>query len=134
VGDKKYTKPSRFNLVLTFEQYKYLLERKKHARKFDERVKYKDLVEKWGIKQHHMASAVFRGIKQYNDRIREEAREERYRQRIAAGGMGERDEGRSLGVRPNTATTIRSRLTEYPQSRVIRGGYSDFIRDEYFER
>ena len=133
MGDKKYTKPSRFNLVLTFEQYKYLLERKKHARKFDERVKYKDLVEKWGIKQHHMASAVFRGIKQYNDRIREEAREER-RQRIAAGGMGERDEGRSLGVRPNTATTIRSRLTEYPQSRVIRGGYSDFIRDEYFER
>lgn len=59
-------KPSRFNLVLSFEQYKVLVARKKYARENDERVRYTDLVKEWGIKQHHMASAVFRGIKIYD--------------------------------------------------------------------
>jgi len=48
---KVYTRLSRFNVVLTFEQYKFLLERKRKARELDERVKYKDLVELWGIPQ-----------------------------------------------------------------------------------
>jgi hypothetical protein len=41
-----------------------LVERKKHARANLERVKYKDLVEKWGVRQYYMATAVNRGIKQ----------------------------------------------------------------------
>lgn len=60
------TKPSWKNLVLTLEQYRVLMERKRWARLNNERVRYKDLVEAWGIKQHHMATAVFRGIKQYD--------------------------------------------------------------------
>ncbi len=60
------TKPSWKNLVLTLEQYRVLMERKRWARINNERVRYKDLVEAWGIKQHHMANAVFRGIKQYD--------------------------------------------------------------------
>ena len=59
-------KPSWKNLVLTLEQYRVLMERKRWARINNERVRYKDLVEAWGIKQHHMATAVFRGIKQYD--------------------------------------------------------------------
>lgn len=59
-------KPSWKNLVLTLEQYRVLMERKRWARLNNERVRYKDLVEAWGIKQHHMATAVFRGIKQYD--------------------------------------------------------------------
>ena len=50
-----YTKLSRFNLVLSLDQYKVLLERKAYAKKYNERVRYKDLVVKWGIAQHHMA-------------------------------------------------------------------------------
>lgn len=60
------TKPSWRNLVLTLEQYKVLMERKKRAHADGERVRYTDLVRMWGIKQHHMATAVFRGIKQYD--------------------------------------------------------------------
>lgn len=64
-----YTKPSRFNPTLTFEQYKFLLARKEQARKDRKRIKYKDLVQEWGVKQHYMANAVFRGIKLYDYRI-----------------------------------------------------------------
>jgi len=73
---KVYTRLSRFNVVLTFEQYKFLLERKRKARELDERVKYKDLVELWGIAQYHMAGAVHRGIKQYDYRIWKESQGE----------------------------------------------------------
>lgn len=128
-----YTKLSRFNLVLSFDQYKVLLERKAYAKKYDERVKYKDLVEKWGIAQHHMASAVYRGIKQYDERIKEEERVSNIRRQIAAGRMEKRNECRAVGLRADTATTDKSCFGEYPQSRVIRGGYSDFIRANYFE-
>ncbi len=62
--EQPYTRLSRFNPKLTFEQYKVLVERKKHARANLERVKYKDLVEKWGVRQYYMATAVNRGIKQ----------------------------------------------------------------------
>jgi hypothetical protein len=73
---KVYTRLSRFNLALSYEQYLFLLERKRRAKELDERVKYKDLVELWGIKQHHMASAVYRGIKQYDYRIWKESQGE----------------------------------------------------------
>ena len=64
-----YIKPSRFNPTLTFEQYKFLLKRKEQSRKDRKRIKYKDLVQEWGIKQHYMANAIFRGIKLYDYRI-----------------------------------------------------------------
>ena len=128
-----YTKLSRFNLVLSFEQYKHLLVRKAHAKKYDERVKYKDLVEKWGIAQHHMASAVYRGIKQYDERIKEEERVNNIRRQITAGRMEKRNECSTVGLWANTATADKPSLGEYPQSRTIRGGYSDYIRTEYFE-
>lgn len=63
-------------MALSYEQYLFLLERKRRAKELDERVKYKDLVELWGIKQHHMASAVHRGIKQYDYRIWKESQGE----------------------------------------------------------
>lgn|GEM_PF-4368509 len=128
-----YTKLSRFNLVLSFEQYKVLLERKAYAKKYNERVRYKDLVEKWGIEQRYMASAVYRGIKQYDERIKEEERVSNIRRQIAARFMEKRNECRTVGLRSNAATADKSCLGEYPQSRAIRGGYSDYIRTEYFE-
>lgn len=51
---------------LTFEQYKVLLSRKKHAHANSKRVRYKDLVKEWGVQEHCMATAVHRGIKQYD--------------------------------------------------------------------
>ena len=120
-------------MALSFEQYKVLMERKKYAQKNLERVRYKDLVEKWGVEQRYMASAVYRGIKQYDERIREEERVNNIRRQITAGRMERRNESRTVGVRANTATADKSCLGEYPQSRVIRGGYSDFIRNNYFE-
>lgn len=64
-----YTKPTRFNLTLSFEQYKILLKRKKHAQKYGERIRYKDLVEEWKIPQYFMATAMYRGIKQYDYKL-----------------------------------------------------------------
>jgi hypothetical protein len=131
--EKKYTKPTRYNLVLSFEQYKFLLERKRRAQELDERVKYKDLVELWGIKQHHMASAVYRGIKQYDDRIKAERRDSDSRQPIPTRRVERRNEGCTLGVRPNSAESSRPSLTEHSQGGAIRRGYSDFIRTAYFD-
>ena len=128
-----YTKLSRFNLVLSFEQYKVLLERKAYAKKYDERVKYKDLVEKWGIAQHHMGSAVYRGIKQYDERIKEEERVNNIRRQIAAGRMERRNESRAVGLRSDAAEAGRSSLEQYTQGGAVRRGYSDYIRTEYFE-
>lgn len=130
---KIYTKLTRYNLALSFEQYKVLMERKKYAQKNLERVRYKDLVEKWGVEQRYMASAVYRGIKQYDERIREEERVNNIRRQITTGRMERRNECSTVGLRTDTATADKSRLGEYPQSRVIRGGYSDFIRNNYFE-
>ena len=130
---KVYTKPSRFNLVLSLDQYKYLLERKRRAKELDERVTYKDLVEKWGIAQHHMASAVYRGIKQYDERIKEEERVNNIRQQIAARFMEKRNECSTVGLWSNAAATDRTRFAEYSQGGAVRRGYSDFIRNSYFE-
>lgn len=128
-----YTKLSRFNVVLTFEQYKVLMERKKYAEKNLERVRYKDLVEKWGIEQRYMASAVYRGIKQYDDRIKEEERVNNIRRQIAAGRMEKRNECCTVGLRPIATEASRSSPEQYTQGGAIRRGYSDFIRTQYFE-
>lgn len=64
--EKKYTKPTRYNPTLSFDQYKVLLERKKKAKAEKKRIKYKDLVQEWVVKQSFMANAIFRGIKQYD--------------------------------------------------------------------
>ena len=130
---KFYTKLSRFNLVLSLDQYKVLLERKAYAKKYDERVKYKDLVEKWGIAQHHMASAVYRGIKQYDERIKEEERVNNIRRQIASGRMERRNESRAVGLRTITAEATRPSVEQYTQGGAVRRGYSDYIRTEYFE-
>jgi len=62
----KYTKPSRYNLRLSFEQYQVLLDRKQQATERHERVRYKDLIESWGIRQSVIGTALQRGIKQYD--------------------------------------------------------------------
>ena len=130
---KFYTKLSRFNLVLSLDQYKVLLERKAYAKKYNERVRYKDLVEKWGIAQHHMASAVYRGIKQYDERIKEEERINDYRRQIAARFVERRTQTSTVGLRTDAAKTSRSSLEQYTQGGAVRRGYSDFIRTQYFE-
>ena len=128
-----YTKLSRFNVVLSFEQYKVLMERKKYAKKNLERVRYKDLVEKWGIEQRYMASAVYRGIKQYDERIKEEERVSNIRRQIASGRVEKRNECRTVGLRPDAAEASRASLEQYTQGGAVRRGYSDYIRTEYFE-
>jgi hypothetical protein len=131
--EKKYTKPTRFNLTLTFEQYKVLLNRKKTAKELDERIKYKDLVEAWGVPQYFMATAMYRGIKQYDDRIKAECRDSDNRQPIPARRVERRNEGCPLGLWSKSAEARRAILREYTESGVVRRGYSDFIRAEYFE-
>jgi len=131
--EKKYKKPTRFNLTLTFEQYKVLLNRKKTAKELDERIKYKDLVEAWGVPQYFMATAMYRGIKQYDDRIKAECRDSDNRQPIPARRVERRNEGCPLGLWSKSAEARRAILREYTESGVVRRGYSDFIRAEYFE-
>lgn len=62
----EYTKISRYNPRLSLEQYKIVLKRKKLAREENERVRYKDLVKEWGIRQSVIGTAIRRGIKQYD--------------------------------------------------------------------
>jgi hypothetical protein len=128
--DKAYTKPSRFNLVISFEQYKVLMERKREARENHDRVRYKDLEKEWGIKQHHMASAVHRGIKEYDHRIEAESGSRRY---IPTRIVERRVERRPLGIWPESAVASRTILTEHTESGVVRRGYSPFVRASYFE-
>ncbi len=90
--EKKYTKPTRFNLTLTFEQYKFLLERKRVARELDERIRYKDLVEQWGVSQYFMATAMYRGIKQYDERIKAERKDDSNRRPVPARRVERRNE------------------------------------------
>lgn len=54
-------------VTLTFDQYKILLDRKRRAN--GRSVKYGDLIKQWRIKPHHLSTAVYRGIKQYDYRI-----------------------------------------------------------------
>lgn len=62
----EYIKISRYNPRLSFEQYKIVLKRKKLAKAENERVRYKDLVKEWGIRQSVIGTAIRRGIKQYD--------------------------------------------------------------------
>jgi hypothetical protein len=136
IEGKVYTRLSRFNVVLTFEQYKFLLERKRIAREFDERVKYKDLVELWGIAQYHMAGAVHRGIKQYDDRIKAEGGNGNVndcRQSVPARRVERRTESCPLGLWSKSAEARRAILAEYTESGTVRRGYSPLVRVEYFE-
>jgi hypothetical protein len=131
--DKRYTKPTRFNLTLSFEQYKILLERKKKARELDERIKYKDLVEEWGVPQYYMATAMYRGIKQYDKRIKSESRNVDNRQPVTARRVERRDEGCALGIWSKSAEARRAILAEYSEGGSVRRGYSPLVRVEYFE-
>ena len=63
---KPYTKPSRYNIRLSFEQYQLLLHRKKKADASGKRIRYKDLIDMWGIRQSVIGTALYRGIKQYD--------------------------------------------------------------------
>jgi len=128
--DKKYKKPSRFNLAISFEQYKILMERKREARENHDRVRYKDLEKEWGIKQHHMASAVHRGIKEYDHRIEAESGNRRY---IPTRIVERRVERRPLGIWPESAVASRTILREYTESGTVRRGYSPLVRASYFE-
>ncbi len=131
--EKKYTKPTRFNLTLTFEQYKFLLERKRIARELDERIRYKDLVEQWGVSQYFMATAMYRGIKQYDDRIKAEGGDVGNRRSVPARRVERRDECCPLGLWSKSADARRAILAEYTESGTVRRGYSPLVRVEYFE-
>ncbi len=131
--EKKYTKPTRFNLTLTFEQYKFLLERKRKARELDERIRYKDLVEQWGVSQYFMATAMYRGIKQYDDRIKAERGDSDDRQSIPTRRVERRNESCPLGLWSKSAEARRAILREYTESGTVRRGYSPLVRVEYFE-
>jgi hypothetical protein len=131
--EKKYTKPTRFNLTLTFEQYKFLLERKRRARELDERIRYKDLVEQWGVSQYFMATAMYRGIKQYDDRIKAERGDSDDRQSIPTRRVERRNESCPLGLWSKSAEARRAILREYTESGTVRRGYSPLVRVEYFE-
>lgn len=72
---RPYTKPTRYNPRLSFEQYLIVLERKHKAAAERERVRYKDLVKEWGIRQSVIGTALKRGIKQYEYRIWKEGKE-----------------------------------------------------------
>jgi hypothetical protein len=63
---KQYTKLSRYNPRLSFEQYKIVLQRKKKAKEENERVRYKDLILECGVRQSVIGTALQKGIKQYD--------------------------------------------------------------------
>lgn len=63
---KTYTKLSRYNIRLSFEQYQLLLDRKREATERQKRIRYKDLTEAWGVRQSVIGTALQRGIKQYD--------------------------------------------------------------------
>ncbi len=134
--EKKYTKPTRFNLTLTFEQYKFLLERKRKARELDERIRYKDLVEQWGVPQYFMATAMYRGIRQYDDRIKAEGGNRNVNdcgQSVPTRRVERRNESCPLGLWAKSAEARRAILREYTESGTVRRGYSPLVRVEYFE-
>jgi hypothetical protein len=67
------------NPKISLEQYKTLLERKEIARKYGERIQYKDLVDAWGVTQSTLGTILRRGIKQYDIIIWKEQQNERRR-------------------------------------------------------
>ena len=98
-----YIKPTRFNLTLSFEQYKFLLKRKEYAKKYNERVKYVDLVKEWGIKQYYMATAMHRGIKQYDYLIwKEEQNAKQNRDSVSGVHQGRSQKVKVIYVQPGS--------------------------------
>jgi hypothetical protein len=67
-------KGSRYNPRLSLEQYILLLTRKKTAHALRKRIRYKDLTDAWNVRQSVIGSALSRGIKQYDNLIRKQAR------------------------------------------------------------
>ena len=130
---RKYTKFSRYNLVLSYEQYLYLLEYRRKAREQGERVNYKELAKSWGISNLYLAKAVNRGIMQYDERIKAEGRDRNSRQPIPTRRVERRDECCPLGLWAKSAEARRAILREYTESGAVRRGYSPYIRVEYFE-
>ena len=89
--------------MLSLEQYKVLLERKRIAHANNERVPLKDLVEAWGIKQHHMATAMNRGIKQYDYLIwKEEQNAKQNRDSVSGLHQGRSQKVKVIYVQPGS--------------------------------
>ena len=130
---KKYTRLSRYNLVISYEQYLYLLEYRRKAREQGERVNYKQLADSWGISNLYLAKAVNRGILQYDERIKAEGREHNSRQSIPARRVERRNECCPLGLWSKSADARRAILREYTESGAVQRGYSPYIRASYFE-
>jgi hypothetical protein len=130
---KKYTKRSRYNLVLSYEQYLFLLDYRQKAWERGERVKYKELAKSWGISNLYLAKAVNRGILQYDERIKAEGRDRNSRQPIPARSVERRNESCPLGLWSKSAEARRAILREYTESGTVRRGYSPLVRVEYFE-
>ena len=130
---KKYTRLSRYNLVLSYEQYLFLLEYRRKAREQGERVNYKQLAASWGVSNLHLAKAVNRGIMQYDERIKAEGREHNGRQSIPARRVERRNESCPLGLWSKSADARRAILREYTESGAVQRGYSPYIRASYFE-
>lgn len=58
--------------LLSYEQYKILLEQQELAGRLMKTKQYKDLAAEWGISDSTVRSALYRGIKQYDIRMLEE--------------------------------------------------------------
>jgi hypothetical protein len=133
IEGKTYTRKSRYNLVISYEQYLFLLDHRQKARDRSECVKYKELAKSWGVKSQYLAKAINRGIKQYDERIKAERGNSDDRQPIPARRVERRNECCPLGLWSKSAEARRAILREYTESGTVRRGYSPFIRVEYFE-
>jgi hypothetical protein len=133
VEGKVYTKLSRYNLAISYEQYLFLLEYRERAREQRERVNYKRLAASWGISNLYLAKAVNRGIRQYDERIKAEGRNRNSRQPVPTRRVERRNEGCPLGLWSKSAEARRAILREYTESGTVRRGYSPLVRVEYFE-
>lgn len=99
--------------LLSYEQYKILLEQQELAGRLMKTKQYKDLAAEWGIAGSTVRSALYRGIKQYDIRILEEMEHER-RRSVPAGGVARRDGTNAVAVF-STNQSQRS-LSQYPSS------------------
>jgi hypothetical protein len=131
--EKKYTKRSRFNLVISYEQYLFLLEHRQKARDRSECVKYKELAKSWGVPSQYLAKAINRGIKQYDERIKAERKDDSNRRPVPTRRVERRNERCPLGLWSKSTEARRAILREYTESGDVRRGYSPFVRVEYFE-
>ena len=83
--------------LLSYEQYKILLEQQALAEKLMKTKQYKDLAAEWGIAGSTVRSALYRGIKQYDIRMLKEMDDER-RRSVATGSMARRDGTNAVAV------------------------------------